>query len=64
MRPAIRECISLLRGHGARAAQMTGSGSAVYGVFSTPAAARTAWESLRKKYRICHLTHTLTDSGY
>lgn len=64
MRPAIRECISLLRGHGARAAQMTGSGSAVYGVFSTPAAARTAWESLRKKYRICHLTHTLADSGY
>lgn len=64
MRPELHNCIRALKEHGARAAQMTGAGSAVYGVFATPAAARTAWESLRKKYRTCHLTHTLTESGY
>ena len=64
MRPAIRECINLLRGHGARVAQMTGSGSAVFGVFATHAAARTAYETLKKKYRTCHLTHTMIESGY
>lgn len=64
MRPELRRCITALREHGARAAQMTGSGSAVYGVFSTAAAARTAWESLQKKYRVCHLTHTMIESGY
>lgn len=64
MRPEIRKCINTLKEHGARAAQMTGSGSAIYGVFSTMAAARTAYEALQKKYRICHLTHTMTESGY
>jgi len=64
MRPELRQCIKTLREHGARAAQMTGSGSAVFGVFSTPAAARTAWEALQKKYRVCHLTHTMLESGY
>lgn len=64
MRPELRACIRALKEHGARAAQMTGSGSAVYGVFSTMADARTAYESLRKKYRTCHLTHTMTDCGY
>jgi len=58
-RPEIRQAISALREHGAKAAQMTGSGSAVFGVFSTAAAAQTAWKSLRRKYRVCHLTHTL-----
>lgn len=64
MRPEIHKCINMLKEHGARAAQMTGSGSAIYGVFSTTAAARTAYEALKKKYRICHLTHTMTESGY
>lgn len=63
-RAELRNCIRMLKEHGARAAQMTGSGSAVYGVFATPAAARTAYESLCKKYRTCHLTHTMTESGY
>ena len=63
-RAELRDCIRSLKEHGARAAQMTGSGSAVYGVFATPAAARTAYESLRKKYRTCHLTYTLTEGGY
>ncbi|MBQ9198473.1 MAG: 4-(cytidine 5'-diphospho)-2-C-methyl-D-erythritol kinase [Clostridia bacterium] len=60
LRPQIRQAITALREHGARAAQMTGSGSAVFGVFSSPNAARTAWEALRKKYRSCHLAQTLT----
>ncbi len=64
MRPEIRKCINALKEHGARAAQMTGSGSAIYGVFSTTAAARTAYEALKKKYRTCHLTHTMTECGY
>jgi len=64
MRPELRTCIRMLKEHGARAAQMTGSGSAVYGVFASTAAARTAYESLRKKYRICHLTYAMTESGY
>jgi len=64
MRPEIRQCIKTLREFGARAAQMTGSGSAIFGVFSTAAAARTAYEALKKKYRICHLTCTMTGSGY
>lgn len=60
LRPEIHTAVSALRERGARAAQMTGSGSAVYGVFGSAAAARAAWESLRKKYRVCHLTHTLS----
>ena len=60
LRPQIRQAIALLKGHGARAAQMTGSGSAVFGVFSGPEAARTAWKALSKKYRACCLAHTLS----
>lgn len=61
LRPAIREAITALREHGARAAQMTGSGSAVFGVFSSPSAAHTAFTSLKRKYRVCHLTRTLSE---
>lgn len=63
LRPPIRQAVAALREHGARAAQMTGSGSAVFGVFSSLTAARTAWESLRKKYRACYLAHTLTQEN-
>lgn len=59
LRPEIRRAVNALREHGARAAQMTGSGSAVFGVFAGAAAAHTAWEALSRKYRVCHLTHTL-----
>ena len=62
LRPAIRQAITALREHGARAAQMTGSGSAVFGVFASVSAARTAWENLSKKYRACYLTHTLLNA--
>ena len=63
MRPQIRQAVTVLREHGARAAQMTGSGSAVFGVFASASAARTAWESLQKKYSACYLAHTLTGVG-
>ena len=62
LRPQIRQAITDLRGHGARAAQMTGSGSAVFGVFANAQAARTAYESLRRKHRACHLAQTLANS--
>ena len=61
LRPQIRQAVTALREHGARAAQMTGSGSAVFGVFSSAAAARTAWEALRKKYRACYAAHTVVN---
>ena len=59
MRPQIRQAITTLREHGARAAQMTGSGSAVFGVFATAAAARTAFVALSRRYPHCYLTQTL-----
>ena len=59
MRPQIRQAITTLREHGARAAQMTGSGSAVFGVFATAAAARTAFAALSRRYPPCYLTQTL-----
>ena len=59
MRPQSRQAITTLREHGARAAQMTGSGSAVFGVFATAAAARTAFAALSRRYPHCYLTQTL-----
>ena len=58
-RPESRQAVTHLKEYGAKAAQMTGSGSAVFGVFATAAAARTAWEALSRRYRVCHLTQTL-----
>ena len=59
LRPQIRQAVSCLREHGARAAQMTGSGSAVFGVFATAAAARTAHTALSRRYPHCYLTQTI-----
>lgn len=58
MRPQIRHAISVLREYGARAAQMTGSGSAVFGVFSSTSAARTAYTALSRRYVHCYLAQT------
>ncbi len=46
-RPAIGEAIRELRKQGAFAAQMTGSGSAVFGVFTDAAAADAAYKTIR-----------------
>ena len=49
-RPAIAEAIRALEGLGAFCAQMTGSGSAVFGAFADDAAADAAWEQLRRRW--------------
>lgn len=61
LRPEIRQAINALREHGARITQMTGSGSAVFGVFPTARAAYTAWESLSRRYPTCIQAQTLSE---
>jgi 4-diphosphocytidyl-2-C-methyl-D-erythritol kinase len=57
--PVIDEMVAACRQAGARAAAMTGSGSAVFGVFSEPAATR-AVARLRRPDWLVMLTRTLT----
>lgn len=52
----IGEIKSELLDHRALGAVMTGSGSAVFGLFETADLARQAWEAMRGKYRDCFLT--------
>ena len=61
-RPAIGETETLLREHGARMALMTGSGSAVFGVFRSRKQAETAFAALSPRWRSCFLCHTQMDS--
>lgn len=56
--PQIREAAQDLSQSGALRAMMTGSGSAVYGVFASAAGARDARERLRGRWPICIMTHT------
>lgn len=49
-RPGIGQAIQALTAHGAFAARMTGSGSAVFGVFSDESAANAAYEVLRQQW--------------
>lgn len=56
LRPEIGLAIEALRAQGAAAAQMTGSGSAVFGVFLNARTARAAWQKLRFSYRACYMT--------
>lgn len=60
--PEIPEAVRDLREAGAFAAQMTGSGSAVFGVFRSGAVAEKAYQRLRSGYRTIHLCHTQHDS--
>ena len=60
--PEIPEAVSALKAAGAFAAQMTGSGSAVYGVFRSRILAEKARSVLVRKYRTIHLCHTQSDS--
>ena len=60
--PEIPEAVSALRASGAFAAQMTGSGSAVFGAFRSRALAEKACAALRRRYRTVHLCHTQSDS--
>ena len=60
--PEIPEAVSALKAAGAFAAQMTGSGSAVFGVFRSRALAEKARTILSPRYRSVHLCHTQSDS--
>lgn len=60
--PEISEAISVLLSHGAMAAQMTGSGSAVFGVFRSRLVAEKVKSLLSPRYRNIHLCHTQSDS--
>ena len=54
---------SALTGMGALGAAMTGSGSAVFGLFDDPAAAAEAHQALAARYRECCLTRPWQPSG-
>ncbi len=58
MRPEIRMAVQALKVLGARQAMMTGSGSAVYGVFASAVHARSAQASLKRRWPSCFMTHT------
>jgi len=51
LRPEIQACLARVTATGAIRAQMTGSGSAVFGVYATAQDARAAQSVLRKAYR-------------
>lgn len=60
--PEIPEAVSALRSAGAFAAQMSGSGSAVFGAFRSRVLAEKAREKLSAVYRPVFLCHTQSDS--
>ena len=62
LRPEIGEGIAALRAHGAAGAWMTGSGSAVFGLFTRGQVAREAQQELHQRWRSCFMTHTCQDS--
>ncbi len=58
MRPQIALALRRLRDAGADVALMTGSGSAVFGVFRNPSRARAAFPSISAQWRSTFLCHT------
>lgn len=62
LRPEIGEGIAALRAHGAAGAWMTGSGSAVFGLFTRAQVAREAQQELHQRWRSCFMTHTCQES--
>ena len=60
--PEIGEAVHSLLSAGARLAAMTGSGSAVFGVFSSGTEAEKAAAVLSKKWKRIHICHSQTDS--
>ena len=61
-RPGIHEAIEALKAHGAFSAQMTGSGSAVFGAFTDEAAATAAYSSLQTRWEKTFLCASCTES--
>jgi 4-diphosphocytidyl-2-C-methyl-D-erythritol kinase len=62
MRPEIGQAVNRLKDAGAEVALMTGSGSAVFGVFRTPSRARAAFTALSFHRRSVFLTATCAES--
>ena len=62
LRPEIVRACSDLTDSGASGALMTGSGSAVFGVFRSSALAKKAYQKLSGRYRTIFLCHTQQDS--
>ena len=58
MRPEIARAKADLKALGAGMAQMTGSGSVVFGAFEDEESAGQAYEKLKKQYAVCILTET------
>ena len=56
MRPAVRHIRLQLLDLGALGARMTGSGSAVFGLFTDEKTAKTAFSALKKQYKETYLT--------
>ena len=61
-RPAIAEAIAALLDHGAFAAKMTGSGSAVFGAFQDDSTAQAACEALQGRWEKTFLCATCMES--
>lgn len=53
----VREIKGVLLDHGALGAMMTGTGSAVFGVFDSAESAQQARDALRNEYRFCETAH-------
>ena len=62
LRPEIVHACKDLLSQGAAFSEMTGSGSAVFGVFRSSAAAKKAYQILTRTYKTIHLCHTQHDS--
>ena len=60
--PEIGEAVNALAGCGSRLAAMTGSGSAVFGVFTSRTEAAKAASLLSHRWKHIHICHTQTDS--
>jgi len=62
LRPEIGRACAALMSEGAAAAEMTGSGSAVFGIFRTAVSAEKAFQNLSAVYRTAFLCHSQYDS--
>ena len=62
LRPEIHQACQFMKELGALNAIMTGSGSAVFGVFSSETASKKAFQALKKRYKTIFLCHTQHDS--
>ena len=62
LRPEIHQACQFMKELGALNAIMTGSGSAVFGVFSSETASKKAFQAMKKRYKTIFLCHTQHDS--